>query len=82
MHGVRFAAATRKARNGGDPPRRGTPQLLADSVLGSLVTPFSRPQRPPLLDNKVYEYYITLDVDEIGVELLSIPLKADCQVRA
>ncbi len=29
---------------------------------------------------QVYEYYITVDVDGVGEELLSIPLKADCQV--
>ncbi|CAM9686374.1 unnamed protein product, partial [Laminaria digitata] len=28
---------------------------------------------------KIYEYYITVDVEGVGEELLSIPLKADCQ---
>lgn len=31
---------------------------------------------------QVYEYYITVDVEGVGEELLSIPLKADCQVPA
>lgn len=30
---------------------------------------------------QVYEYYITVDVEGVGEELLSIPLKADCQVN-
>lgn len=30
----------------------------------------------------MYEYYITVDVEGVGEELLSIPLKADCQVPA
>lgn len=29
---------------------------------------------------QVYDYYLTVDVDNVGEELLSIPLKADCQV--
>lgn len=33
-----------------------------------------------LVSFQVYEYYITVDVEGVGVELLSIPLKADCQV--
>lgn len=32
--------------------------------------------------SQVYEYYITVDVEGVGQELLSIPLKADCQVPA
>lgn len=30
----------------------------------------------------MYEYYITVDVEGVGEELLSIPLRADCQVPA
>ncbi|CAM9719428.1 unnamed protein product, partial [Choristocarpus tenellus] len=29
---------------------------------------------------KVYEFYLTVDIDGVGEELLSLPIKADCQV--
>lgn len=39
---------------------------------------FTQPER--LWQRQVYDYYITVDVEGVGEELLSIPLRADCQV--
>ena len=43
------------------------------------TTPSRRSAMPLYI--QVYEYYITVDVEGVGEELLSIPLKADCQVH-